>query len=138
MPARPIGAHAVTDPKGNPAMAPIQFGYSLDLNWAHSNKLNCTFPYPNVCIGDHPADSKISGNEWGPVGQPKYRESLVKLIDRSPAVRLPNSLLYWEPNSGPIREDVCLNCALTVTKFVFSHSGNLGQSQIRQSLQVLP
>src|SRR6218665_3127765 len=36
------------------------------------------------------------------------------------------------------KEDVCRNSALTVGKFVFSNSGNLGQRQIRQSPGLAP
>ena len=52
------------------------------------------------------------------------REELARLCSLAP-VGLPNSLLYREPNLGPIKEqDVCRNFALTVGKFVFSNSGN--------------
>jgi len=58
----------------------------------------------------------------GPIWQAQLGESLVMLI--GPTWE-PNLLPYWALNLGPIRkQDVCPNFALTVTKFVFSNSGN--------------
>src|SRR6218665_125981 len=80
-------------------------------------------PFVRVCAYIPSPGSKNVGQGMGPIWQAQLGESLVMLIGPSWE---PNLVPYWAPNVGPSgKENVCLNFALTVGKFVFSNSGNL-------------
>src|SRR6218665_1991546 len=74
------------------------------------------------CVWRCEVECTQTGNEWGPFGQPNYGRAW--LCSSAPV----GSQIHYPIGNqirGPLgKEGVCPNFALTVNKFVFSHSGN--------------